>query len=362
MATARKQQVDLTVTPYYHCMARCVRRAFLCGEDPLTGRSFEHRRGWVVQRCRDLSAIFAMDVCAYGVMNNHYHLILYVDVEQAKAWSDEEVIARWHLLFNGNPLSQKHQAGEVLLAEEQLQLADYIADWRCRLTNISWFMRCVNEYIARLANREDDCTGHFWESRFKSQALLDLHALLSCMAYVDLNPVRAGMASDLEEADFTSVQERLQELAKGQATATNPATETTVDLDTDAAAATDANTTTNSEATLPQPATLAPCQDHETAESTPIIPIGLMAYLALVRATGQAIRQPTPSALPEAVVATLQRLGINPDTFVSVVKNYRNLFSLAAGSVVELKRYNQHFGKRWSKGLRGSRLLNPRAA
>src|SRR5690554_5131816 len=75
-------------------------------------------------------------------------------------------------------------------------------------------MSCLNYYIALHANREDGCKGHFWEGRYISQALVDDAALLSCMAYVDLNPVRAGIANGLEDSDFTSIQDRIREIKK----------------------------------------------------------------------------------------------------------------------------------------------------
>ena len=87
-------------------------------------------------------------------------------------------------------------------------LAKQVSDWRSRLTNISWFMRVLNEKIARMANKEDECTGRFWEGRFKCQALLDEQALMACMVYVDLNPVRANMAATPEESEHTSVKSR----------------------------------------------------------------------------------------------------------------------------------------------------------
>ena len=206
MPRPRNTLLSLDVTPYYHCISRCVRRAFLCGEDSHSGRSFEHRRGWIEQRLLELADIFAIDIAAYAVMSNHYHVVLHIDTEQAQLWSECEVVERWHRLFNGSLLSQRYSRGEALTQAESKALAEVIATWRQRLVSISWFMRCLNEPIARAANREDDVSGRFWEGRFKSQALLDEKALVACMAYVDLNPIRAKrLVVDTHQSIDTSI-------------------------------------------------------------------------------------------------------------------------------------------------------------
>jgi len=112
MARARKQQVSLTETPYYHCISRCVRRAFLCGEDKVTGTSFEHRRGWIEDKLLLLGKVFAIDVCAYAIMSNHSHIVLFVNEAEAKLWSLDEVLTRWHQLFKGTLITQQYLRGE----------------------------------------------------------------------------------------------------------------------------------------------------------------------------------------------------------------------------------------------------------
>lgn len=161
MPKARKAQISLEDTPYYHCVSRCVRRAFLCGEDTHSGNSYEHRRQWVESRIHFLSCIFAIDVCAYAVMRNHSHLVLHVHKEKAEAWTVAEVVERWHKLHKGTLLSRQY-ACPLQRAAMPEALVGAVTDtaniWRWRLMDISWFMRNLNEFIAREANKADGCT------------------------------------------------------------------------------------------------------------------------------------------------------------------------------------------------------------
>ncbi len=143
-------------------------------------------------------------------MSNHTHVVLRVNQSKAESWANHQVIKRWHQLYAGNYLSQRFMTGQTLRLAEKRQPDVFVQTWRERLFSISWFMRNLNEHIARHANREDNCTGRFWEGRFKSQALLDEKALAACMAYVDLNPIRACMADTPETSDHTSVKERIK--------------------------------------------------------------------------------------------------------------------------------------------------------
>jgi REP element-mobilizing transposase RayT len=193
-----------------HFVGQALRRAYLCGVDHYSGQSYEHRRQWVVDRIRLLSSLFAIDVCAYAILSNHYHLVLKLCPKQLEGLSDDDIMDRWCALFKGPLLIQRYRDGEDLKPFERTTVSDIVHVWRGKLASISWFMRCLNQPIACQANREDKCTGKFWESRFTSQALKSEEALLSCMAYVDLNPVRAGIADRPETSRHTSIRERLQ--------------------------------------------------------------------------------------------------------------------------------------------------------
>jgi REP element-mobilizing transposase RayT len=204
MTYPRAHLVDSENGGFYHCISRCVRRAWQCGQDVLTGRSYEHRRAWVESRILHLSEIFSVELYAYAVMSNHYHLVLKVSPKDVNGWDDDEVAERWCRLKTAPGEAVDETLKSTLLSSEETLL-------RCRerLGSLSWFMRYLNEPIARQANREDHCKGRFWEGRFKSIALLDEAAVLACMAYVDLNPVRAGISDDVTHSSHTSVRSDL---------------------------------------------------------------------------------------------------------------------------------------------------------
>ena len=165
MTTARKQLISLADTPYYHCISRCVRRAFLCGEDKSTGQNFDHRRGWVEDKLLSLTQVFAIDVCAYAIMSNHTHMVLFVDEATAKAWTTDEILERWHQLFKGTLITQQYCRGEKVPDYLMPSLLETAEVYRNRLMDISWFMRLLNQSIATQANKEDGCTGHLSDKR-----------------------------------------------------------------------------------------------------------------------------------------------------------------------------------------------------
>jgi REP element-mobilizing transposase RayT len=210
MTYPRSQLISDEQPGFFHCVSRCVRRAFLCGFDCATGKSFEHRRQWIQDRMLKLADSFAVSVYAYAVMSNHFHIVLRNDPTMAQDWSDREVAERWLAIFPGSISNRDDPACVERATLALLGNAERLDVIRRRLGSISWFMRALNEPIALKANREDGCTGRFWEGRFKCQALLDEQAVLSCMAYVDLNPVRAGMCEALRDSEHTSVRHRLE--------------------------------------------------------------------------------------------------------------------------------------------------------
>ena len=320
MTRARYTQVSLDSTSYYHCICRCVRRAFLCGKDHYSGQDYEHRRQWVVDRLAVLAEVFAIDLCAYAVMSNHYHLVVRIHQQKALSWSDREVAERWMQLFSGPLIVKRWLKGEAGDAES-LKAEEIVSQWRERLYDLGWFMKCLNEHLARRANEEDCCKGRFWESRYKCQALLDEQAVLQCMAYVDLNPVRADMAPTPEQSEYTSIQQRALKTQNKLEKSNKPKLLALVDADT-----------INSE--------------HEDT----ICRFRLMDYLELVDSTGRAVRDDKSGAISVQAAGVLGRLGIDEKTWLAHMRPTKRRRPVALGAVHKLKEYAEVTGRKWISG------------
>ncbi|SNX49723.1 hypothetical protein VTH8203_03371 [Vibrio thalassae] len=200
-------------------------------------------------------------------------------------------------------------------------------------------MRNLNEFVAREANKEEGCKGRFWEGRFKSQALLDEKALLSCMAYVDLNPVRADMAQSLEESEFTSIYERIHSVAcKGD--------ERKGEL-----------------ASLPAKG-LAGFLGNEREMQPSVFPqiggieFSLLDYLALVEALGQVVRPNKRGYIPPSQTTLLERLNMNAEDWFILSESFGGKFRCAVGTTKELERYALHTNRAWVSGKSSMRACH----
>jgi hypothetical protein len=182
----------------------------LAGLDPVSGKDFSFRREWIRARMERLASVFAIDVLSYAVLSNHLHIVARNRPDVVKTWSSEQIALRWLRVFPGchtdEFLGDPTEAQVSALAgnQERIELI------RRRLSDFSWFMKALCEPIARVANRQDQVTGHFWEGRFKAQAITDEAGLLACSMYVDLNPIRAAMAATPDQSVNTSAYDRIQ--------------------------------------------------------------------------------------------------------------------------------------------------------
>lgn len=322
MGYARKNLVSLGDTPYYHVVARCVRRAWLWGFDEYAGRDYSHRKDWVLERLAHLTLIFSIEICAYAVMSNHYHLVVYVDQERSRSLTKQEVVERWTRLFTAPPLVQRWQNGTALEAERTM--AEYIIEaWRARLSDLSWFMKCLNEHLARRANLEDNCDGRFWSRRFRSQALLDEAGLLTAMAYVDLNPIRAGIASTPEDSEFTSIYDRIKEMRIS------------------------ASDVSSSTSTIP----LRRFSDEgQGAKSS--IPYLLRDYLSLVDWSGRAIRAGKRGFIAADLPPILKRHSIDAEAWELLISRRGVIFGRAMGRLDAMRLHAATLGQSWVRGVR----------
>jgi hypothetical protein len=331
--------VDLSLTRWYHCVTRCVRRAFLLGE------AGHNRKEWLEDRLEELAGIFAVTVGGFSVMNNHLHLLLRLDPEVAQSWSDEDVVRRWGRLFP--PRDKLRQPIAVSEHWIQWRLSDskWVATARQRLQNLGWFMKCLKEPLSRLANRQDKVRGTFFEGRFKSVAVVGEEALLTIGVYIDLNPVAAKLAETPETSDYTSIKQRVDHVeARGK----------TTELEVASDCSTGGSRVT---AGLEESLWLCPIEDrHELGSPREgMIPgFSLGSYITLVDYTGRLFREGKTSISAE-LAGIFERLGCSAQSWqiqIEKLRGDRLLGRFFATSRAKLREIAERLGVRRVINLR----------
>lgn len=334
VAFSRKQILGRDEVALYHCWARCVRRARLCGRDPESGKDYSYRRRWIHDRVRDLASCFAIEVSGITVMHNHYHLVLRTRPDLVATWSDEQVVRRW-LRLSSKKLElrrPKEQQIQAALADRKL-----VAKYRDHLSNLSRFMWYLNEPIARAANREDGVKGRFFEERFGCQRILDLTGLLACQVYVDLNPIRAGLAKTPETSEFTSAADRIWDRQQSRAGGRSH----------------------------PRSGWLTPipisgdrypgAARGRRASDKGLFDFDLDHYLALLDWTGRQVRSDKRGAIPADLAPILERLAIRTETWVDLVSEFGHRFRRLVGRPSEITTAASHCHQRWMHGMKSAR-------
>lgn len=347
-ACPRSDVVCVGEVAVYHCWSRCVRRAFLCGQDPLTGKDYEYRREWIRDFEESLAGLFGIEVGFHAEMSNHIHLVLRTRPDIVESWSDEEVARRW-LVVTHLTKSRDGQPREISPARVALEMADpqRVETLRARLSDPSFFMAALCEHVGRRSNREDQCRGHFWEDRYKCRQLADEGAILLCGIYIDLNQIRAGEAFTPEASIHTSacdrIRSRMRELpaeVPGQGHPVEP---------NDLPAGWLCELTIDESPTTDVGAGIRAATSRRASDKG-ILRLTLDDYLELLDVTGRMVRDDKPGAIPPEFAPILERLGVQPSGWAQLVKNYHDWFGHIVGASEKVARRAAQVGRRWFRG------------
>ena len=332
-----------------HVMNRTVRRCFLFGSDEVTGRNYDHRKQWLDDLLVQLAKYFAIDLLSSAILSNHFHLLLRSRPDAVKQMSDTDVAWRWLMLC---PRQRDSQRQPIEPTEFEIKRIvnnpEKLATIRSRLSDISWWMRLLSQHIAQRANKEDGETGKFFQARYRAVRMLDEAAIAACSAYIDLNPIRAGLARSIDTSDYTSAQKRARDLqAKAIATiiesvAAQAESTATAAIEIPAESSQPAPTRPNYARHLSpidlQESTQTPGPDLHVAgdrcSNKGFLPMSTEKYLKLLEWTASQIvydRYDKTESTPPEVDSYLNQLGLKESTWCALVRDFGCLFSLVAG-------------------------------
>lgn len=321
-----------------HVMNRTVRRCFLLGDDPVSGTNHDHRKLWVDDQLIHQAKHFGIDLLCQAIMSNHFHLVLRSRPDVVAQWDDTEIARRWLMLC---PLRRDKQRRPREPTEPDLDTIRNdkvrLSKIRSRLSDISWWMRLLSQNIAQRANKEDGEVGKFWQARYRACRLIDETAILSCAAYVDLNPIRAALAETIEESDLTSAQKRASAMQArhGRKSPGKPAGTQSPQIRSINAAQHLAPVELKSGGELGPD----PHRRGSRCSNKGFLPMSAADYLMLLDWTARHACDGRTGSTPERIAPIFSRLGISADVWLALVQNFGQLFSVVAGQPAQVDAY-----------------------
>ena len=354
MTTARKDFMQAEISGTFHLMVRCVRRSFLQGFDEYSGKDYSHRKSWVPDKIKLLLEAIAIDISAYANMDNHFHLIVRNRPDLLKDLTPLQIAARW-LIIHPTKEMKKDKRKTPTKDDLDQTLAKYdVEELRRRLSDISWFMQELNQYISAKANKEDNCKGAFFETRFKSQFLADDAAILTCMIYCDLNPIRAQTATSIEDSIHTSGYVRYQaEKAKNNLLNADNLKESEPNKKLNKLQKKEIN---EQKKIAKINKWLAPIEkidlNLKDTTRTPILNITLSKYLELLDFTGRQYHKDKPGIISGNIAPILKVMGLSQKQWIENLKNYGKWYYRVLGPLIDLKEKLISTKQRWFKGIK----------
>jgi REP element-mobilizing transposase RayT len=349
----RAEVIDPNEVTIVHVINRTVRRSFLLGDDPFSGKNFDHRKVWIEEMLEHFAAYFGIDLLAYSLLSNHYHLILRTRPEMVASWDETEVARRWLMICpqrrcrGATPKPTEAELNSIRNCPVKL------AEARERLSSVSWWIRLLNQRVAQRANRETDEVGRFWQDRFRSIRIEDEESLLACAAYVELNPIRAAMAETIEGSEYTSVKRRIEaELQDSELNqpVTEPVISTKVRRDSFLAklCIDEAN----------DPIGVVPSETGRRCSDKGFLSMDLTAYLELLDWTARQLVPGKCGSTPKDTPPILKRLGLQPTSWLELVSDFEDTFCHLAGRCDRIDAARSHqTQRRFRVPPRGRKLL-----
>ncbi len=360
MRKPRCEIIDSMEVNVVHVCSRTVRRCYLFGDDPLTGKNFDHRKDWIEEMLTHFAAQFGIDLLAFAVLSNHFHLILRNRPDVVATWDDSEVARRWLMICP----HRRDEAGQPM-APSNAELdtirncPQKLAERRARLADVSWWMRLLCQRIATRSNQEDNAKGHFFEERFRMIRLVDEASLVACSAYVDLNPIRAAICQTVEASDHTSVQRRIEAVRARQ---------------------TEDRQRNGAERSKVEPIRplcdefLSPVsiderfgnigpdvsQEETRCSDKGFLAMSVLDYIELLDWTARQSRPDKSGETPQDLPPVVERLGLSAESWCELVDDFGRLFHHVAGSPETIDRIRSlRTGRRFRVNRRVRALMPP---